>query len=129
MSRYSDKKKARAMEAATLAALDAVETGGTPAANPPPAPQTIGKRRDPVPLGTTPRELAMSAEACLAAARMMARTAADLEAKASKGIQRAEATSMAGMAKGVCVHLQALADRARRYAATWADLNPPVAAN
>lgn len=122
MSKYSDKRKARAAEA--LAALDAVETGETPA-----APRTVEKRRDPVPLGIAPCNLALSVEACLAGARMMAREAAALEAKASKGIQRAEATSMVGMAKGICVHLQALAGRARRYAATWADLNPPIAAN
>lgn len=64
MSRYSDKKKARAMEAATLAALDALETGVAKVAAPEPSP----RRCAPVPLGTLPIDLALSAEACLAAA-------------------------------------------------------------
>lgn len=123
MSKYSDKRKARAMaaatEAQTLAAIDAIETGVTmPVKAQAAKPQQ--RRGEPVPLGSKPSDFALAVGACLALARDMERAAQELEVAAAKGIQRGEATSMAGMAKSLCTRIGELAERARRYAATWA---------
>lgn len=115
MSKYSDKKKARV--AATLAAIDAVEGSEKPMEAKP----QERRRCEPVSLGKMPFEFALSVEACLAMARTMERTAKDLEAATAKGLQRGEATSMAGMAKSLCARIGELSDRARRYASAWAE--------
>lgn len=129
MSKYSDKRKARAMaaaetEAQTLAAIDAIETGvamqGVAMPVKAQAAKPQQRRGEPVPLGSKPADFALAVGACLALARDMERTALELEVAAAKGIQRGEATSMAGMAKSLCTRIGELAERARRYAATWA---------
>lgn len=122
MSKYSE-KRARRLEMAN-AAIDAIgrverdETADAAAARgktPPPAP----KRRPPVDLGGLPGEFALAMSAANAALRIAERLAGELEERASPGIQRGDATSMARMLSAKCLDLRGLEERARRYAAAW----------